>query len=306
MTDRKITLEGAQPAQPRITIREHEGVYLINFAYDQRVVDLFKRHILPAHRSFKKDLNNGWLIHPDAIETACLQFEAVYGGKITRPAPIQNPIKPDVRVEIFRVEYVGSCHQRMANPKGISGPYYSAYGAFSPKVWGVEFPEEVLKSFFGLSVNLNKQGIETFYQILLVQENCDFQSLKSAHRRLVRQWHPDLCKEPDANDRFRAIQEAYEILCDPIRRRKYDAGLFFERQNQGGDLAPDLNPFKDQWGYRSPLTSGLITVKGIQSSVMTRFLAHEILSWEDLKNDKDQVAVSSWKSGQETYQIIWR
>jgi hypothetical protein len=302
MPDKQISFAGIQPSTPRITIREHDGAYLINFDYNKKVVELFKRHILPAHRAFRKELNNGWVIHPDSIEIACQQLEAVYGGHITRPKPIESPAKPEIKTEIFRVEYVGSCYQRYHNPQESPFPYYSAYGALSPKVWGVEFPEEVLKRFFNQNQDQTKQEHQTLYQILLIQERADQQALKSAYRRLARQWHPDVCKEPDAAERFRLIDEAYKILIDPIRRNKYDAGLYFERQNEPADI----HPLKDQWGYRCPLTSGLITVRGIQSLFMTRFLVQEILSWEDLQNNKGQVAVSSWRSGEKNYQIVWR
>lgn len=280
---------------PQITISEYQGFYLLNFPKDEEVVKLIKARIPSTFRSWRHDLNYGWLIHPDYIETMCQIFEECYPpGKIRRPRPIS--VNPQVEIKLFSIEYIGACRDR-------GDGRVTACGALSPDDWGVEFPENVLKVFFGGKIDLNPVDQQTLYQILLVKEACDFQSLKSAHRRLVRQWHPDLCKEPDAAERFRMIQEAYEILSDPMSRRKYDAGLFFERQNKTEDET-DFKPFPDLYGYRAPLTSGLVTVKGIQG--LARFVVSEILTWEDLKNTKDQIAISSWSPGAQTYQIIWR
>lgn len=285
---------------PQITIREHDGFYLLNFEYDERIVALFKQHIIPTHRSFRKDLGNGWLIHPDSIDLACQQFEAVYGGRIRRPGPIsQTPREPEIK--LFSMEYIGACHDRGQGR-------FTACGATAPDSWPVEFPEEVLKKFFSGSVDLNPIDQQTAYGILLLTEACDFQAIKSAYRRMARQWHPDVCKEPDAADRFRAIQEAYETLSDPMARRKYDAGLYFERKAKG-EKSPehssrDFNQYGQARGYRSPLTSGLVTVKGVQG--LARFVVSEILTWVDLQNNKGQIAVSSWSPGAQTYQIVWR
>ncbi len=50
--------------------------------------------------------------------------------------------------------------------------------------------------------------------------------IRAAFRKLAAQYHPDVNKSPDAVDRFVAIQQAYEVLRDPRRRREYDALVF--------------------------------------------------------------------------------
>ena len=46
--------------------------------------------------------------------------------------------------------------------------------------------------------------------------------IKSAYRKLAKQYHPDVNDSPDAAERFREITEAYDTLTDPDRRRRYD------------------------------------------------------------------------------------
>ncbi|MDP2990332.1 MAG: DnaJ domain-containing protein, partial [Kiritimatiellota bacterium] len=61
-----------------------------------------------------------------------------------------------------------------------------------------------------------------YYEILGVQRNATPEDLKAAFRRLARQYHPDVNKETDAEERFKGINEAYAILSDPEKRAAYD------------------------------------------------------------------------------------
>lgn len=61
-----------------------------------------------------------------------------------------------------------------------------------------------------------------YYKILGVDRNADQASIKKAYRRLARKYHPDVSKEPEAEARFKEINEANEVLGDPEKRQAYD------------------------------------------------------------------------------------
>jgi curved DNA-binding protein len=61
-----------------------------------------------------------------------------------------------------------------------------------------------------------------YYGALGVQKTASTEEIKKAYRRLARKYHPDLSKEPDAEDKFKEIGEAYETLQDPKKRDAYD------------------------------------------------------------------------------------
>ena len=64
-----------------------------------------------------------------------------------------------------------------------------------------------------------------FYKVLGVEKKATQEEIKKAYRNLARQWHPD--RNPDdarAEERFKEISEAYDILSDPEKRKKYDRG----------------------------------------------------------------------------------
>src|SRR5262249_42737523 len=62
-----------------------------------------------------------------------------------------------------------------------------------------------------------------FYEILDVPRTATQDEIQRAYRKLARQHHPDVNKDPGAEDRFKEISEAYDVLSDPQTRRRYDA-----------------------------------------------------------------------------------
>jgi curved DNA-binding protein len=77
-----------------------------------------------------------------------------------------------------------------------------------------------------------------YYRTLGVDQNADTKAIKQAYRRLARKHHPDVNPgDKAAEDRFKEINEAYEVLSDPEKRKKYDQlGADYQRwQHMGGD-----------------------------------------------------------------------
>jgi curved DNA-binding protein len=82
-----------------------------------------------------------------------------------------------------------------------------------------------------------------YYKILGVEKSATEKDIKSAFRRLARQHHPDVNpNDPGAEDRFKEINEAYEVLSDPEKRGKYDQlGTDWRRWQQTGGRPGDFD-----------------------------------------------------------------
>ena len=78
-----------------------------------------------------------------------------------------------------------------------------------------------------------------YYEVLGVPRDADTKTIKNAFRRLARRYHPDTSTEPDAEQRFKEIAEAYGVLSDPARRATYDAQ---------GSLGVAGTTAEDLWG----------------------------------------------------------
>jgi curved DNA-binding protein len=75
-----------------------------------------------------------------------------------------------------------------------------------------------------------------FYEVLGVSRDASADEIQRAYRRLARKYHPDVNKDPAAEDRFKEISEAYDVLSDPDTRRRYDAfGREFRSVPEGVD-----------------------------------------------------------------------
>ncbi len=61
-----------------------------------------------------------------------------------------------------------------------------------------------------------------YYEILGVPRNASLDEIKTAFRKLARQYHPDVSKEENAEEKFKEINEAYGVLSDPQKRARYD------------------------------------------------------------------------------------
>ncbi len=61
-----------------------------------------------------------------------------------------------------------------------------------------------------------------YYATLGVARNADEKAIRTAYRKLARELHPDVNKDPKATERFKRVNEAYEVLKDPKKRAKYD------------------------------------------------------------------------------------
>jgi curved DNA-binding protein len=77
---------------------------------------------------------------------------------------------------------------------------------------------------------------QDYYAILGVPRNANDEQIKAAYRKLARQYHPDVNKTKEAEDKFKQISEAHEVLKDPTKRQRYDA-LGSSWQN-GQDFRP--------------------------------------------------------------------
>jgi curved DNA-binding protein len=76
-----------------------------------------------------------------------------------------------------------------------------------------------------------------YYKIMGVSKTASEKDIKTAYRRLARKYHPDISKEADAEERFKEMGEAYEVLKDPAKRKEYD--LYLKAAEN-----PHQNPFQ--------------------------------------------------------------
>lgn len=127
-----------------------------------------------------------------------------------------------------------------------------------------------------------------YYEVLGVSKNATQEEIKAAYRRQALKWHPDRNKSPEATEKFKQINQAFEVLSDPQKRQMYDqygeaafrggasggyssSGQYYQQgpfrvyTNFGGDFSGfdfDFEGFSDPFdifeqffGFQSPFSS---------------------------------------------------
>lgn len=272
----------------KCTLTPDGGGIAVSTPYDDDFLYELKRYIPSSDRRWDKP-NKRWIVatqHGKTIQDICMR---VFGEMPLLPQITTS--KTTIQQKIIDVRYIGATKDR-------GGDERSAYGWYADG-WNVIFPESVLRAWFdGVSV-ANPGDAPTLYSVLAVARNATADEIKSAFRRMARQWHPDVCKEPNAHEQFIAVQHAYTILS--TKRERYDAGLTLEASLKN-------TPKQSDWriavsGYRSPLRCGFIMCEGIEQ--MGLFQVSKIFAWEDIRDTQGRVLVVSWKSGDDHFTEVW-
>ena len=82
-----------------------------------------------------------------------------------------------------------------------------------------------------------------YYEVLGVSKDASDDEIKSAYRKLARKYHPDVCKEPDANAKFAEVSEAYDVLSNKDKREQYDK-FGFDGPQMNGNQGSGFDPFE--------------------------------------------------------------
>lgn len=289
-------------------ITEYEGNLVVNTPFNRGFVEEFKL-IVPRH---ERVWNNAgkvppkvWLVHPKhgkAVAALCRRY---FGDDPKLPQTTAQVVS---KRGTIRLLYVGGEKRRDDGSRTASGMLYTTKNGdvVISREWPVIFLEGVLENWFGgkpLTEDDTAGSLlpnDSYYLKLGLKDVEDDQDvIKKAFRRMARQWHPDVCKEPDAEDRFKLINEAYGVLSDPPRKKLYDLGQQMVESTVTPQLAQDL------WeeDYKPPLRCGIIQCD--YDVVLGRALVKRIYQWDDIIDEHGRTLVTSWMFGDKQPTIIW-
>ncbi len=156
-----------------------------------------------------------------------------------------------------------------------------------------------------------------YYKILGVERDATEAKIKSAYRKLARQYHPDINKSPDAVNKFKDINEAYEVLSDKEKKQRYDSlganwqqganftpppgfeGFNFNNFNQGG-YSQSFSNMGDFSDFFSSIFGDLMGgMRGAQKSTRRTQSSSQGFSYDDLFSSQKKSSASGRKMYEE-------
>lgn len=263
-----------------ITMRAAGPICEVAFRYDPALTEEVKR--LPSWGRGWVRARKIWEVAPMLAPTLAEWLSNVSQTQVV--APPASAYAPPAPVTL-RILYV-------AKVKGETD-WSAAHVMDEQRQWTAALWGPAVREWFGAA----ETTTHTLYSLIGVAETASIDEIERAIKRALRQWHPDVCREPDAADRTRAILEARTILTVPALRARYDAGLAAERLTRG------VGGITRAGEYRPPLRSGVISGRGY--TVAGKLLIVTIDRWDDLTDAHGRTAVVSFPVGVENPVVTW-
>lgn len=262
------------------------GSLVLQCGYDAGLVAAIKSQIPANERKFDPT-RKAWIVaaqHGDLVA----KMVTLYLGEMVYVPKVWASSQPEIKV--LTLHYIGQTKPRQGYDER------TALGLDAAGTWSAVFPENVLRTWFMGIANAN--SAITLYGVLGVTRSATEDEIKAAFRRLARQWHPDVCSEPDAKERFIEIKKAFDLLSDPNKRARYEVGLALEESlGRNSEISYSTD------GFKPLLRCGHILAEGIDK--VGRFNVTKILSWEDITDPQGRILVTSWPLGAKEPVLRW-
>lgn len=257
--------------------------------YDAAMLGEFKSLIPSADRRWDGN-RKCWMVaaqHLPALEALCDRYSLTV---VKRLQTLYDAPKTVQR--IVEVRYIGA-------PKERDDGSFTAMGNVNGE-WSLILPQDVLRAWFDVGISQGAPAAPmTYYGALGVKRDADAAAVKTAYRQMAKRWHPDVNRDPDATEMFKRIGQAYEVLSDPAKRRRYDAGLALEATMRREEkLTTTRHP-----DWRPPVRCGWLLVEGQER--LGRLVASKILQWQPITDNRGRELVTSWPMGADTWLEAW-
>ena len=259
-----------------------DGLLEVSTPWSSSFVFELKRQVPPSKRRWDTG-GKVWRVDPGESKAVAQIIRDVYQVEVAIPEA--SAVAPVPWAGTVEVRYVGAVKLREGGEKVAWG--------HDGVAWVYVFPLDVLEAHFGTDWRHAGLGL---YGVLGVRDNARREEIRKAYRRMALQWHPDVCREEGAGERFLRIKRAYDVLYDDNLRSRYDAGLALS------GVRTDTRKGREEL-FRPPLRSGSLEVvgtKGPRGLDVTR-----IVAWHDLVDSLGRTHVSSWARGADTYTERW-
>lgn len=267
------------------------GAFILRMPFDPMVIGQFKVDVPSFEREYNP-ASKTWTFDGSRLQYIIKLLESA-GYELEGNAMRGVVGQRGVVCETIRVNYLGNARKRQ-------GGEVTASAMDERGNWSFLFPFAVLAAWFDLPDIANSPlSASNLYEMFGVGQAATDSEIKSAYRRLMRTWHPDVNDDPLAAEVFCAVQDGYAVLTDAQRRGRYNVGLALAPQvkKQGGkqDEIVWVPPNHSRCGY---LDVEMET--GLRTSII-----RAIYDWQDIINTQGRQLVSKWNASRNEPEYDW-
>jgi hypothetical protein len=283
----------APPGAQNVRVVAESGGYKVLTPFNRDFVNSLKIEIPATSRKWSQE-SKAWYVSETHGAKLKELIDRHYGVDVQMPTIIGSTAAT-VHELTFKADYIG-------NSKAVAGGAEAVSSVHCNGGWNARIPEKVLRAWFNQSQEAETAtGFVSLYSVLGCGEAATAEEIKKAYKRAARQWHPDVCKEPEAREMFEKVKEASTVLLDPVSRAKYNAGLFFEKLAKNPLAGRGRAVVSMLTSFTPLLRCGLLKVKGRMD--LGLLVVDEILAWDDITNEFGQTMVSFWAG--DTFSVMW-
>lgn len=274
----------------------------VKFAYSTTLLADLKAAI-PNYDMSWNPASKEWTVHPRQLDNL-MNVARKHDCHTTGDINYVKNYTPVIIKDSVEVHYIGNIYKRSNNE-------LTAFGWWS-NGWNAIFINDSLQSFFKVDVSSytrqrrpNEIDDTNYYTVLVVNKDASQDEIKKKYKFVVKQWHPDICKEPDARERFELIQKAYSILSDDTLRAKYNFGLELAHKVNMDKKKPTVSPpseNKYDAVFKPQIRCGKI-IADVEYMIGRAYI-HKIHDIEEIVNEQGQVMVSYWNNT-DTFGVSW-
>jgi len=267
----------------KITITAEKGNLVVKTPFSWDFVNAIDNDVPSTSKMFDRK-RKVWILDPNYSDWPKNTIMTVYSEDVLIPKTY--PASKFMLDKTFNILYLGASKQRQDG--SVSSYGYNE----SSSNWDVVFDEKILLEWFDLPETSNSKS--SLYAILGIKRTNDKDYIKKGFWRMAKQWHPDHCTEPDAEEIFKRINAAYQTLSSDNLRARYNAGLVLEST---------LDNQYDTSKFRPPLRCGCITTDC--DYVAGRYHVKQIKRWIDIVNSENKTLVTSWSRYDSNFVTRW-
>lgn len=240
-----------------------------------------------------------WLLpaSSDNLHRLTPMLKLYYDYEIPQELFSQVGTNPQVEVKNFTIYYLGLPRTRNDDSESSFATTKMSPESGDYAAWNVVFPLEVLRKFFdGDNTNVPRER-QNYFQVLGLSKGAKYKEIKKKYHLMAKTYHPDVSDHSQAEDFFKLINEAYQVLGDKKKRNRYLAAMEISQHQ----YKTEKHSAVIDVGWYPPIKAGQVQVEAKEN--ISRWYVSKIIDWQPILDTAGRQMIPFFRDGK--IQVKW-